>query len=134
VIAQLSPPDMKLPIQMALTWPARHTGVAKRLDWTNLKSLEFEPIDHARFPAVRLAHEVIRRGGSAGATLNAANEVAVQAFLDGHIAFGQISDLVEQAMRELPDRALRTLQDAQDADAAARAFIRHRTGAVTLGT
>ncbi|NBV64981.1 MAG: 1-deoxy-D-xylulose-5-phosphate reductoisomerase [Planctomycetes bacterium] len=134
VIAQLSPPDMKLPIQMALTWPARHTGVAKRLDWTNLKSLEFEPIDHARFPAVRLAHQVIRRGGSAGATLNAANEVAVQAFLDGHIAFGQISDLVEQAMRELPDRALRTLQDAQDADAAARAFIRHRTGAVTLGT
>ena len=58
----------------------------------------------------------------------------MQAFLDGHIAFGQISDLVEQAMRELPDRALRTLQDAQDADAAARAFIRHRTGAVTLGT
>jgi len=134
VMAQLSPPDMKLPIQMALTWPARHTGVAKRLDWTNLKSLEFEPIDHARFPAVRLAHDVIRRGGSAGATLNAANEVAVQAFLDGHIAFGQISDLVEQAMRELPDRALHTLQDAQDADAAAREFIRHRTGAVTLGT
>jgi 1-deoxy-D-xylulose-5-phosphate reductoisomerase len=134
VIAQLSPPDMKLPIQMALTWPARHTGVAKRLDWTNLKSLEFEPIDHARFPAVRLAHEVIRRGGSAGATLNAANEVAVQAFLEGHIAFGQISDLVEQAMRELPDRALRTLHDAQAADAAAREFIRHRTSGVALGT
>ena len=58
----------------------------------------------------------------------------VQAFLEGHIAFGQISDLVEQAMRELPDRALRTLHDAQAADAAAREFIRHRTGGVALGT
>ena len=127
VIAQLSPPDMKLPIQMALTWPDRHAGVARRLDWTSLRQLDFEPVDHARFPAVRLAHEVIRRGGSAGATLNAANEVAVNAFLAGSIPFGRIAQVVQEALAELPDRALRTLSDAEAADRDARAFASQRT-------
>jgi len=127
VIAQLSPPDMKLPIQMALTWPDRHAGVAKRLDWASLRQLDFEPVDHARFPAVRLAHEVIRRGGSAGATLNAANEVAVNAFLAGHIPFGRIAQVVQEALAELPDRPLRTLADAERADRDARAFATQRT-------
>jgi 1-deoxy-D-xylulose-5-phosphate reductoisomerase len=127
VIAQLSPPDMKLPIQMALTWPERHAGVAKRLDWANLRQLDFEPVDHARFPAVRLAHEVIRRGGSAGATLNAANEVAVNAFLQGQIPFGRIAQVVHEALNELPDRPLRTLADAEAADREARAFAAQRT-------
>ena len=127
VIAQLSPPDMKLPIQMALTWPDRHAGVAKRLDWASLRQLDFEPVDHARFPAVRLAHEVIRRGGSAGATLNAANEVAVNAFLAGHIPFGRIAQVVQEALAELPDRPLRTLADAEAADRAARDFAAQRT-------
>ena len=127
VIAQLSPPDMKLPIQMALTWPDRHAGIARRLDWTTLRQLEFEPVDHARFPAVRLAHEVIRRGGSAGATLNAANEVAVNAFLEGHIPFGRVAQVVQEALAELPDRPLRTLADAEAADRDARAFASQRT-------
>jgi 1-deoxy-D-xylulose-5-phosphate reductoisomerase len=129
VIAQLSPPDMKLPIQMALTWPDRHPGVARRLDWSALRRLDFEPVDHERFPAVRLAHEVIRRGGSAGATLNAANEVAVHAFLDGRIPFGRISQVVQEALSELPDRPLRTLADAEAADQAARIFAAQRTDA-----
>jgi 1-deoxy-D-xylulose-5-phosphate reductoisomerase len=129
VIAQLSPPDMKLPIQMALTWPERHTGVAKRLDWSALRRLDFEPVDHDRFPAVRLAHEVIRRGGSAGATLNAANEVAVHAFLDGRIPFGRIAQVVQEALAELPDRPLHALADAEAADAEARRFAAARTEA-----
>jgi 1-deoxy-D-xylulose-5-phosphate reductoisomerase len=129
VIAQLSPPDMKLPIQMALTWPERHAGVARRLDWTSLRRLDFEPVDHERFPAVRLAHEVIRRGGSAGATLNAANEVAVHAFLEGRIPFGRIAQVVQEALAELPDRPLRTLDDAAAADREARRFAAQRTDA-----
>ncbi|MFM7807483.1 MAG: 1-deoxy-D-xylulose-5-phosphate reductoisomerase, partial [Planctomycetota bacterium] len=126
VIAQLSPPDMKLPIQMALTWPDRSPGVAKRLDWASLRTLEFQPVDHARFPAVRLAHEVIRRGGTAGATLNAANEVAVHAFLEGRIAFGRIGELVAQAMEALQARPVRSLDDVLVADREARAFVEAR--------
>jgi 1-deoxy-D-xylulose-5-phosphate reductoisomerase len=129
VMAQLSPPDMKLPIQMALTWPHRHTGVARRLDWRALSNLQFEPVDHERFPAVRLAQQVIQRGGSAGATLNAANEIAVHAFLEGAIPFGRIAEIVQEAMLELPDRPIQTLSDAQAADQAARAFARQRTAA-----
>jgi len=130
VIAQLSPPDMKLPIQMALTWPDRHAGVAKRLDWTTLRQLDFEPVDHERFPAVRLAHEVIRRGGSAGATLNAANEVAVHAFLAGQIPFGRIAQVVQEALTELPDRPIRSLADAEAADREARIFAASRTDTI----
>ena len=90
VIAQLSPPDMRLPIQYALTYPERTEGPARKFDFTQPMTLEFEPPDVERFPAVRLGHEAAARGGTAGAVLNAANEVAVQAFLDGRIRFDQI--------------------------------------------
>jgi len=113
---------------MALTWPDRAPGVAKRLDWTSLRTLEFEPVDHVRFPAVSLAHQVIRQGGTAGATLNAANEAAVHAFLEGRISFGRIGELVQQAMSALPAAPLRSLQDAASADAAARRFVESRVG------
>jgi 1-deoxy-D-xylulose-5-phosphate reductoisomerase len=128
VMAQLSPPDMKLPIQMALTWPDRAPGIAKRLDWTSLRSLEFHAVDHDRFPAVQLAHEVIRQGGTAGATFNAANEVAVHAFLDGRIPFGRIGTLVREAMAALPSRPLVDLRDAASADAEARRLVEARLG------
>ncbi len=134
VVAQLSPPDMKLPIQMAITWPDRFPGVAKRLDWTLMKSLEFEQIDHARFPAVHFARSVIQRGGTSGAILNAANEAAVHAFLEGHIAFGTIGSLVGEALDHFPDHPLETLADAQDADAKARHFIAQRTRGLPLET
>jgi 1-deoxy-D-xylulose-5-phosphate reductoisomerase len=90
VVAQLSPPDMKLPIQYALYWPRRQSGVAARLDWSQAHRLEFEPPDEERFPALRLGHEVARAGGTAGAVLNAANEAAVAAFLDGRMRFVEI--------------------------------------------
>ena len=90
VIAQLSPPDMKLPIQYALTWPDRCEGVAAKLDWTQFHALEFHPPDFDRFPALSLGLEVARSGGSAGAALNGANEAAVAAFLDRQIRFDQI--------------------------------------------
>jgi 1-deoxy-D-xylulose-5-phosphate reductoisomerase len=87
VMAQLSPPDMRLPIQYALTWPERCAGPAKRLDWSALRSLTFAMPDHETFPAIQLGYEVARRGGTCGAVLNAANEAAVGRFLDGSLAF-----------------------------------------------
>jgi len=91
VLAQLSPPDMKLPIQYALLYPDRLPGPATRLDWATLKSLTFEPPNRGTFPALDLGFEVVRRGGSTGAVLNAANEIAVARFLDGKMGFLDIA-------------------------------------------
>ena len=86
VVAQLSPPDMKLPIQYALTWPERWEGISPRIDWSSTLSLEFSPPDFEAFPALGLGYEVARRGGTCGAVLNAANEVAVERFLAARAA------------------------------------------------
>lgn len=91
VIAQLSPPDMRLPIQYALTWPERIDGVSPRLDWSSAWTLTFEPPDEDAFPALTLGRECAARGGSCGAVFNAANEVAVERFLAGEIGFLEIS-------------------------------------------
>lgn len=90
IIAQLSPPDMKLPIQYALSWPKRYEGVAQKLDWSESFHLDFEPPDYERFGALELGLEVARSGGTAGAVLNAANEAAVAAFLAGRLGFTKI--------------------------------------------
>jgi len=90
VIAQLSPPDMKLPIQYALTWPHRQPGVAAKVDWGRAMELRFEPPDFERFRALGLGLDVARAGGTAGAVLNGANEAAVAAFLNGRLGFHEI--------------------------------------------
>ncbi len=90
VLAQLSPPDMRLPIQYALTYPRRLPGVARQLDWRGAWSLEFEPPDFDRFPALALGLGAARSGGTSGAVLNAANEAAVERFLAGQIGFTEI--------------------------------------------
>ena len=90
VIAQLSPPDMKLPIQYALEFPRRQAGVAERLDWRSRWQLEFEPPDRERFPALELGYRCAKQGGTSGAVLNAANEAAVEAFLTGELHFTEI--------------------------------------------
>jgi 1-deoxy-D-xylulose-5-phosphate reductoisomerase len=91
VLAQLSPPDMRLPIQLALLHPARAEGPARRLDWQALSALHFEQVDRATFAALDLGFEVARRGGTCGAVLNAANEAAVDRFLNGELAFLDIA-------------------------------------------
>jgi 1-deoxy-D-xylulose-5-phosphate reductoisomerase len=106
VVAQLSPPDMRTPIQYALTYPERRNGRARLLDITHRLALHFEPPDPARFPALRLAYDVARLGGTAGAVLNAANEAAVAAFSAGEIPFGQISRLVWAPAKPLAVRSL----------------------------
>jgi 1-deoxy-D-xylulose-5-phosphate reductoisomerase len=91
VIAQMSPPDMRLPIQYALTYPDRAPGIGERLDLEKVLSLHFEPPDRATFPSLDLGFEVMRRGGTAGAALNAANEAAVARFLSREIGFLDIA-------------------------------------------
>ncbi|HUG91533.1 MAG TPA: 1-deoxy-D-xylulose-5-phosphate reductoisomerase, partial [Planctomycetaceae bacterium] len=90
VVAQLSPPDMKLPIQYALTFPDRLNGTSPIMDWTRPMAFDFAPPDLDAFPALRLGYEVARRGGSSGAVLNAANEVAVERFLADDLGFCEI--------------------------------------------
>jgi len=90
IVAQLSPPDMRLPIQYALTWPHRREGVARKLDWSRALHLDLEPPDFERFGALQLGLDVARAGGTAGAVLNAANETAVAAFLAGEMEFAEI--------------------------------------------
>jgi 1-deoxy-D-xylulose-5-phosphate reductoisomerase len=98
VIAQLSPPDMRLPIQYALTWPERREGPANRLDWGRAWHLDFEPPDQRQSEALRLGLEVARVGGTAGAVLNAANEAAVAAFVAGKLKFTQIVPAARAAL------------------------------------
>jgi 1-deoxy-D-xylulose-5-phosphate reductoisomerase len=94
-LAQLSPPDMKLPIQLALLHPRRVSGPAKRLDWLALNALHFEQPDSATFPALALGFDAAHRGGTVGAVLNAANEAAVEAFLAGGLGFAAITRAVQ---------------------------------------
>jgi 1-deoxy-D-xylulose-5-phosphate reductoisomerase len=98
VLAQLSPPDMRLPIQYALTYPERVTGPARRLDWRELSAWHFEQPDHETFPALQLGYEVARRGGTCGAVLNAANEAAVEGFLKGELGFLDITRACRAAL------------------------------------
>jgi 1-deoxy-D-xylulose-5-phosphate reductoisomerase len=120
VIAQLSPPDMKLPIQYALSHPRRLAGPARRLDFTTGLRLDFEPPDPVRFPAVRLGHEAAERGGTAGAVLNAANEEAVGAFLAGRMRFTGIADACARVLDGHAYQAEPSLDDIRRLDAWAR--------------
>ncbi len=127
-LAQLSPPDMRTPIQYALTWPQRRQGLGRRMDWGQAGCLHFEPPDWQRFPALRLAYDVARRGGTLGAVLNAANEVAVEAFLSGTIAFFEISRIVERTIRQHRLEPSPTLDDLLGADRWARQTARALMG------
>jgi 1-deoxy-D-xylulose-5-phosphate reductoisomerase len=138
VMAQLSPPDMRTPIQYALTYPERAAGISRRLDLNRTFSLNFHPPDETRFPALRLARDVARRGGTLGAVLNAANEAAVVAFSSGNVPFGAIWRAVEHTIRTHRLQAQPSLDDLLQADrwarATADAFLReaHRTAPAKL--
>ena len=123
VIAQLGAPDMRGPIQVALGWPHRAEACVRRLDLASLGSLTFEPVDPARYPAFGLADQALRAGGTAGAVLNAANEVAVEAYLARRCAFGEIPGLVAGALRSVGCSPVRSLADVREADAQARRAV-----------
>ncbi|WP_322785141.1 1-deoxy-D-xylulose-5-phosphate reductoisomerase [Streptomyces profundus] len=119
-LAQVSPPDMRLPISLGLTWPDRVPGAAKAFDWTRSQTWELSPLDYDAFPAVALARQVGDVGGSAPAVYNAANEVCVDAFLAGRLPFLAIVDTVAKVVSELGDSSAGSLEDVFAADAWAR--------------
>ncbi|MDE2304777.1 MAG: 1-deoxy-D-xylulose-5-phosphate reductoisomerase [Gammaproteobacteria bacterium] len=120
VLAQLGAPDMRTPIAQALAWPERiESGVAP-LDLAAIARLDFEAPDHGRFPSVGLARAAARAGGTAPAVLNAANEVAVQAFLDGRLNFTGITAVIDEVLQRQAGSAVRALDDVIDADRTAR--------------
>jgi 1-deoxy-D-xylulose-5-phosphate reductoisomerase len=120
VLAQLSPPDMRLPIQYALTYPERVAGPARRLAWRELAGLHFEPPDPETFPALQLGYEVARRGGTCGAVLNAANEAAVGRFLAGELPFLDIPRVCRAVLHHHEFSATPTLDELAEADRWAR--------------
>jgi 1-deoxy-D-xylulose-5-phosphate reductoisomerase len=120
VIAQLSPPDMRTPIQYALTYPQRREGISRRMDWGSQFSFNFQPPDLERFPALALAYEVAERGGISGAVMNAANEVAVEAFVAGKIRFGRIPQVVRSTIEHHRVQPAPSLDDLFEADRWAR--------------
>lgn len=121
--AQLGVPDMRMPIQYALTYPRRLAAPHPRVDWKTLRSLDFEPPDYDKFPCLRLAFEALDIGGTAPAVLNAANEVAVAAFLAERIRFVDIPLLIEEALQKLADPAQPSLDSLVEADAATRRMV-----------
>jgi len=119
-LAQLSPPDMRTPIQYALTYPHRFPGCGRRMDWSRQSTLTFEPPDMEKFPALAIAYDVARRGGTFGAVMNAANEVAVDSFLGGRSGFGRISQVVSLTIDRHRPVASPTMDDLLEADRWAR--------------
>jgi 1-deoxy-D-xylulose-5-phosphate reductoisomerase len=124
VIAQLGAPDMRTPIACALAYPERIDSGVEPLDFTTLGKLEFERVDALRFPCVALAREAIRRGGTAPAALNAANEIAVESFLEARLPFTGIAEVIEAVLGEVDVEELVSLEQVYAADIEARALAR----------
>ena len=120
VIAQLGNPDMRTPIAQALAFPERIDAGVPALDLFRTAKLTFEPPDLQRFPALRLAYSALKAGGNAPAVLNASNEVAVTAFLEGQLSFLEITHVIEHTLAAIPNRAISSLDDVFDADRMAR--------------
>ena len=125
VIAQISATDMRMPIQYALTYPARDPAPVPRLDWTESRNWTFSAPDLKKFPALRLAYEAFRSGGSAGCTLNAADEIAVEAFLGGKISFPSIAAVLEETLQRVPNREAGSIQEILEIDEQSRMVARN---------
>jgi 1-deoxy-D-xylulose-5-phosphate reductoisomerase len=132
VVAQLGPPDMRLPIQYALTYPERMPSPGIQLDWARLRKLEFEAPSASKFPCLGLAQEALRRGGVQPCAFNAADEVAVESFLGKGIRFTDIAPVIESAMERMPKANASNMEDVLAADREARRLaaeeVRKRAG------
>jgi 1-deoxy-D-xylulose-5-phosphate reductoisomerase len=124
VLAQVSATDMRMPIQYALTWPERAEAPVPKIDWTAARHWDFAPPDFDRFPLLKLAYQCQEAGGSATCTLNAADEVAVEAFLSGELPFPGIAAVVEETLNRVPGRHPRTVADILEVDKESRAVAR----------
>lgn len=125
VIAQLCPPDMKMPIRYALSFPQRQRGLEnRRLSWKSVRQLEFEPPDWDKFPLLGMAYQALRTGGAAGCILNAADEIAVEAFLQQRIRFSAIPRVVEAALESVSTAEAASIDEVLARDQSARQAAR----------
>jgi 1-deoxy-D-xylulose-5-phosphate reductoisomerase len=120
VIAQISATDMRMPIQYALTYPERADAPVPRLDWSESARWTFDPPDWKKFPLLKLAYAAQEAGGSATATLNAADEIAVEAFLEGRISYPAIAATVAETLERVPNREPRSVQEVLEVDRLSR--------------
>lgn len=138
VIAQVCATDMRMPIQYALTYPERLSAPVPRLDWAQARTWEFHAPDLDKFPLLRLAYEAQNTGGTATCTLNAADEIAVEAFLRSEISFPGIAEVVEETLNRVPSQPCRSIGQVLDVDresrAVARQVARERLGARVMAS
>ena len=124
VIAQVSATDMRMPIQYAMTYPKRDKAPVPRMDWTQSRTWNFSAPDTDKFRLLKLAYQAQEQGGSAACTVNAADEIAVQAFLDGEISFPAISEIVEETLLRQPAREPQTIEEVIEVDRESREVAR----------
>src|SRR6202789_3140655 len=124
VLAQLGPTDMRMPIQYALTYPERVPSNTHALDWSALKKLDFEEVPAKKFPCLTLAKEALREGGPLPCALNAADEIAVAAFLEKRLEFLEISEVIEKVLGKMPRTAINSIEYVLQADGEARGLGR----------
>jgi 1-deoxy-D-xylulose-5-phosphate reductoisomerase len=134
VLAQLGPTDMRMPIQYALTYPERVASNQVALDWTKLKRLDFEKASTRRFPCLRLAREALKKGGALPCALNAADEIAVAAFLDRRLPFSGISEVIERVLERTPRMKFSAIADVLTADTEARRIAREEVAKRAVAT
>jgi 1-deoxy-D-xylulose-5-phosphate reductoisomerase len=126
VLAQMGKPDMRTPIANALAWPQRITSGVEPLDLLRVGQLDFEIVDENRFPCLRLAREAFKQGGTSMAILNAANEVAVESFLNHQIKFTEIAKLVEATLLHIDSNRSELLEVILEDDARARSYVKQQ--------
>ncbi len=132
VLAQLGPADMRMPIQYALTYPERVASNEIALDWRKLKRLDFEKASTRRFPCLRLAREALRKGGALPCALNAADEVAVAAFLERKLPFSGIPEVIERVLERTPRSRFEKMDDVLTADAEARRMAKEEVSRLSV--
>lgn len=125
VIAQVCATDMRMPIQYALTYPARDPAPVPRMDWKTARVWEFEPPDLDKFPLLSLAYQAQETGGAATCMLNAADEIAVEAFLEERLPFSGIAEVVSETLEKVPNRTPRSVEEIMEIDQESRAAARH---------
>jgi 1-deoxy-D-xylulose-5-phosphate reductoisomerase len=133
VLAQISATDMRMPIQYALTYPDRCEAPVPRINWSEVRLWEFLPPDFQKFPLLKLAYQCQEAGGSATCTLNAADEIAVEAFLERRIGYSSIYEIVAETLSQMPERNLRTVGDILEMDRISRVLARELVTARAAG-
>jgi len=129
VLAQISATDMRMPIQYALTYPDRCEAPVPKIDWAEARKWEFLPPDLEKFPLLKVAYQCQETGGSATCTLNAADEVAVEAFLQGRVGYPSIHEIVSETLSRMPVRNPRTIGDILEIDRESRTLARELVAA-----